>query len=185
MSERNPRLIDLLPGDLGNASTAMDQQLREGAGKLDGAAVAWDFARDSAQQELAKALDVDLIEFVARGWATVQRLKEYADRGRHPPDEVNVVNLGDHDIATESYPTIDVTIGTLALPVIRFTLKLSAHFESLILTIRDGAIRKVQSGNCKVSVELLLGGASLLPPMQTPKLVLPGKLEFAEGIRIA
>ena len=153
--------------------------------RANSSSVPGDPTRDSARQELAKALDIDLIEFVARGWATVLRLREYADRERHPPDEVNVVNLGDHDIATESYPTIDVSIGTLALPVIRFTLKLSAHFESLVLTIRDGAIRKVESGNCKVSAELLLGEASLLPPMQTPKLVLPGTLEFAEGIRIA
>ena len=166
---------DLLPSRLDR----LDEVLQNELGKEEGVgALAWDVVESQATDAIASALDCDPFEVLARGWAVARNLHEYADASKHPRRERSVVHLGKHPMTVTMHPVLKYRIGPVASPPLRFTLELTAEFESVALSIKDGHITGIGSGECYVSAQLKYRDVKLHPEQQSRHVKLPGYLKF-------
>lgn len=163
---------------------ALEQHVHQHIARGQVNAAALGLLADDAVQEICKALRVDAFSLVFRAWAAVRELREYADPAKHPPGEVNVVRWG--RCTVNAPQEVDVRVGVLGveLPVLRLRVDLRAEFDSLALTIRDGAIRRVTPGAAKATVALKCGSATLVPERSTPQLQFPHGVDFDPGLSL-
>jgi hypothetical protein len=149
------------------------------------ARLAWSFIGFEATKAMRSALDCDVFELLAQAWCTARELHEFSDRSKHPPEEISVLHLGDHKLKTNVEVVLDIAVGVISLPRLRFTVELAAHFRSAALSIRDGHITALASGDCSVSAQLKYRDTELHKPMESRKVTLPGRLPFrAPGLAI-
>ena len=137
---------------------------------------------EDAATEVCESLRVDAFELAFRAWAAVRELEPYADPAKHPPGEVNTVRWGKCSIKAPQAVDVKLTVLGVELPVLRLNVDLRADFESLELTIRDGAIRKVTPGSAKASVSLKCGEATVVSERSTPELRFPQGVSFDPGL---
>jgi hypothetical protein len=184
MSARAVRIADLFPAGLGTVGESVEQEVRRSGGEAGAAGIAWPTLKDEAAARLKEALDVDVLELIGQAWSKARELREYADPVKHPPEETSIVHLGDHAVTCEVHPVLEVRLGDVALPELRFTVNVVAKFKSVALTIRGGAIRAVAPGVCSALAELKYRSVTLKRE-ETPELRLPGRFDFRSGLRIA
>jgi hypothetical protein len=184
MSAQAVRIADLFPAGLGTVGESVEQEVRRSGGEAGAAGIAWSMLKDQAAARLEETLDLDVLELIGQAWSKARELREYADPRKHPPDETAVVQLGEHAVTCEVYPVLEVRLGDVALPELRFTLNLVARFKAVGLTIRGGAIRAVAPGACAAVAELKYRSVTLKRE-ETPELHLPGQFKFRDGLRIA
>lgn len=175
------RLSDLLPKNLDALEQSIEGDLRDGTrGHL--STMAWGFMRSAAAGEVRKALDFDVFELFAQAWAKASEL--HACAITTPANETKVVYLGKHDFKTAVCPELTIELGVPPHPKLRFTLEVSAHFEGAALSIRNGCITSVETGNASVIAEFKYGKVRLHKEA-SPMLKLAGRREFKDpGVRI-
>jgi hypothetical protein len=179
------KLNALLPAQLDSVGERARLKLCEnqdvGAMKL-----AWGYIGGELQNALAQALDCDLMEMLARGWAQADLLTEFADSARHPAGERSIVEIGAHDCSRELKPVIAVTLGSCPCAELEFGLKVSANFGGVQLSIADGHITGGRTGEAWASAQLSFQGQPLHDAAQTRKVPIPGAFQFeAPGIPIS
>ena len=139
----------------------------------------------SDENRLAEALDCDLIELLADGWARAPLLAEFADPDRHPPGERWSIALGEHELGRDLRPVVAVTIGSCPCVELAFDLALTAHFGGVQLTVADGRIVGGSLGEAWASAELSYQGVPLHEAAESRRVALPAAFEFAgPGIAI-
>lgn len=175
------RVSDLLPRNLDALEQRIEGDLRDGThGDL--STRAWGFVRSAAAGEVRKTLDFDVFELLAQGWAKAAEL--HACAVNTPANETKVVYLGKHDFKTAVCPELTIDLGAPPYPKLRFTLEVAAHFEGAALSIRNGCIISVETGNASVNAEFKYGKVRLHKE-KSPTLKLTGRREFREpGVRI-
>lgn len=185
------QLRELLPSKLDGLEKAVEGGLREQADKNKGgleqmtdsqSTLAWRFIRSTAAGEISRALDCDLFVLLAKTWAKARELREYNNK---PPGETSIVHLGKHDFKLTVYPVLVVELGVPPYPELRFTLEVAAHFDGAALSIRDGYIVAVGTGQASATAQLKYGNVELHKKEESPSVKLPGYHEFkAPGLRI-
>jgi hypothetical protein len=173
-------LPDRLDGAAGEARKALCAN--EEVGRM---SLAWDYVGSQLEGALKSALDHDLLEVLAKGWATAATLSEYADLEKHPVGERSVVELGAHDLSREVHPIVAVTIAPCPPVDLKFTFAITAHFGGLKLTVGDGHILSGAPGDAWASGQLSYNGVPLHKAAESRKVPLPGQFTFAApGIAI-
>ncbi|HET9651112.1 MAG TPA: hypothetical protein VFP36_02925 [Usitatibacter sp.] len=125
------------------------------------------FVFSEAAEEVNKALaTVDVQDVFAHGWAKARALWSAANasRGNAKP---TVVALGEHDLKYSCSPVVELKAGDEALPEIRLTFELSAHFRKVEVSLADGKVTAISPGSAAV-VARLKHGATLLVEKTTP-----------------
>ena len=179
------KLSALLPDRLDEVAARAREKLSENedVGTIN---LAWDYIGSELNGALGRALDCDLMEVLAKGWAGADLLAAFADPAKHPPGERSVVTLGAHDLSRELKPVIAVTIGSCPSVEIEFGLAVSANFSGVKLTIADGHITGGQAGDAWASAQLSCQGVPLHDSAGTRKLPIPGAFQFeAPGVPIS
>lgn len=174
-------LRELLPPKLDRFDEAVDGGLREG-GSPSQSSLAPRFVRSTVAAELDRLLDCDLFEVVAQAWGKARLLREAAGRPGH---NAQVVHLGQHDFTWTLHPVVTLDFG-LPTPIeLRFSLDLTAMFDSAAVTVRRGHIIAVGAGEASARATLRYRDTPLHPKTQTQPLKLPGyyRLE-SPGIEI-
>jgi hypothetical protein len=178
------KLSALLPDKLDSLADRARERLCEDE-QVGGMKLAWGYVGGQLTSALTAALDCDLMEVLAKGWATAKLLAEYGDPAKHPSGECSVVELGQHEISHEFNPVISVTIGKCPCVDLQFTLAVTASFNGLKLALADGHIAGGETGDASASGQLSLQGIPLHAPAESRKLALPGSFSFAPpGVRI-
>ncbi len=174
----------LLPPEFDQLGTTLSAELAQpGAGSLPARTL--NLLGSEASGAIRQSLDLNVFELLAQGWSTARELREYTQSELHPPLERSVLFLGEHTLTTTAYPVLTVRIGPVSYPALRLNLELKANFRAAALTIQNGHILSVQSGDCSVSAQLSCGDTPLHKQLESKHLTLPGKLEFkAPGIAI-
>jgi len=172
------RLRDLLPPDVEMKSVVKDE-LRKDA-DINQLSLAWRFVGSEATDAVRNVLDCDVFEIVARGWCVARELHEYTDSHKHPHDEKSVVHLGEHKFATNVHPVLNISVGAIHCPPLRFTLELAANFRSVALSICNGRITGVGAGDGYVSAQLKYGDVKLHKNKESKKVPLPVEYKFRD-----
>jgi hypothetical protein len=173
---------DLLPDGLQLGQT-VEEAVRSNR-DMGAAKFAWGVIGSEATSALKGVLDLDVFDVVARVWCGAKELHDFADRSKHPAGERSVLYLGEHAFTKTMYPTLAITIGPYKCPPLRFTLELVATIRSIALSICDGCITGLGSGDGDISGRLSYGDIDLTK-RQSKKVPLPARVEFkAPGLAI-
>lgn len=174
----------LLSIDAKDVEQALDEHLREAAPNQSLAAQAMRLGASEIAGQLQRILDFDVFGLLAQTWVKLRELRSYAEPGKLAPGATAVVNLGNHEITHTESPTVDLVVAGAPVPVLKLTVELTVQFKSVALSIRDAAIRSVAPGECLARVRLKYKRQTLKEE-STPKLKLPGRIEFRNGIPLA
>ena len=172
------KLSALLPDRLDTLAERARARLCEDK-QVGGMKLAWGYVGGRLRDALVDALDCDVLEVVAKGWASAASLSEFGDESRHPAGERSVVELGEHEVGRELSPVISVTIGKCPCVDLEFTLALNAKFGGVKLALQDGHIVGGETGDASASAQLSFQGVPLHDPAESPTLPLPGSFSFA------
>lgn len=177
-------LATLLPARLDGAAEQAREALCANE-NIGGMSLAWDYIGSQLEGALKAALDCDLLEVLAKGWAAASTLAEYADLQKHPMGERSVVELGKHDVSRDVHPIVAVTIAPCPSVDLKFTFTITAHFGGLKLTVGDGHILGGAPGDAWASGQLSYDGVPLHKAAESRKVPIPGQFTFAApGIAI-
>ena len=178
------KLSDLLPERLDQMGEKARQKLCENE-QIDCMKLAWDYIADELGGALKSALDCDLLEGMAKGWAEAKLLSEFADPEKHPPGTRSVLEIGEHALSREFHPVVGVTLAPLPCVELKFTLAVTAHFSGVTLTVLDAHIIGGNAGEAWASAQLSYEGTPLHEATESPKAQIPGKFAFdAPGVPI-
>jgi hypothetical protein len=107
-------------------------------------------AAERAAEALNHALEVDIFDVLAEGWAKVPAMRiavQLSALRQWPPA---LVNLDRHNIAATSRVVLDSIVAQSALPQLTLTLEIVADVESATLAAREGRIELVALGEASV-----------------------------------
>ncbi|HUE79675.1 MAG TPA: hypothetical protein VMN38_08595 [Sphingomicrobium sp.] len=178
------KLSELLPDRLDRLGEETRKELCEDE-NVSGMRLAWGYIASQLDGAIREALDFDIFELLAKGWAAGKLLVEYADPAKHPPGQREVLKVGEYSFDRDLHPTVDVTLASQRCAELKFTLTLTGHFSGLHLTIMNGHILSCGSGDAWASAQLSYKGVPLHAEKETKKAALPGHFNFtAPGIPI-
>lgn len=125
------------------------------------------FLTEQGADAVVEALDQDIFGLIFGALGALRELHQYTDVEKHPR---GTVKLG--KCSMKAPQAIELKLGEIGLPghLLRFTLELTAEFQSLILRIQDGAIRAITPGAAKASVALKYGDKEVVPAKSTPEI---------------
>ena len=162
----------------GEAEQARQSQATAATRSLSG------FVAEAGAKQLNEALDTDVFEMLADAWLAFKKVRDCADPATHPPKQDTVVTLHEVEITSSNTPLLHVTVGGVALPDLKFSLDLTAKFQTLQLVVRDARIRSLRPVTASAIVKLKYGSAKLAE-RSTPDWKLPGEIVLGQdGIAI-
>ena len=183
MSDDYPaKISDLLPDHLEAIEAGVEQHLRDEPGALIRLSVG--LVKNEAARQLQSVLHVDAFELIAKAWASARELHGYTNVADHPPGHVEITHLGEHTLTTGVHPVLRITIAGHKLEPMRFSLILTAKFQSAALSIRDGAIIAVAPGDASATAVLKYRDIDLHKPLPLKTLHLPVLKTFDPGLHI-
>lgn len=160
-------------------TTAMQEELNKLA-----KGVPWPAVRESIGERAGELLDVPLLDVMMGAWRKWAKVMEYADTGKHPPGEVNLVPLAEHKVRSEHHPFIEVLVKGRLVGRIVFDIELALTVEGLVLKIENATIKSIQAGALKGSGSISLKGTTLAQKT-FPAVSLPGVLHLGTGLALA
>lgn len=111
-------------------------------------------AAQRAADELNRALDVNVFELLASGWAKVPAVRNAVQLSVLMPGPPAIVRLDPHNITSTSYPVLNIDAGHGALPELKLTLEFIAGVQSATLAAQDGRIELIALGKASVIARL-------------------------------
>jgi hypothetical protein len=111
-------------------------------------------ASERAAEELNRALEVDIFEVLAQGWARVPAVRNAVQLSALVQGPPALVNLDRHDIASTSRVVLDSSVAQSALPPLKLTLEIVAGVQSATLAARGGRIELVALGDASIIARL-------------------------------
>jgi len=111
-------------------------------------------AAERAAEELNHALDIDIFEVLAQGWAKVPAVRNAVQLSAMTQGPPELVNLDQHDIASTSRVVLDSSVAQRALPPLELTLEIAAGVQSATLAAREGRIELVALGDASITARL-------------------------------
>jgi hypothetical protein len=138
-----------------------------------------------AAEKVRAALDIDVIEPIARAWANAPELRKGADEADLSADKTAVVSLGAHHLSASYSPIADVTFATIGALKLVFSLSLSVGVNVADVTIADRKIVKIGKLEGQAGASLSLGPFTLSHPVEHTKLLLHDEIVLAVPVPIA
>jgi hypothetical protein len=111
-------------------------------------------AAKRAAEELNHALEVDIFEMLAQGWAKVPAVSTAVQLSALVQGPPALVNLDRHNIALKSRVVLDGSVAQSALPPLKLTLEIVADIQSATLAASEGRIELVALGEASVIARL-------------------------------
>jgi hypothetical protein len=136
--------------------------------------------------KLNELLDkVDIIEdILAVTWSKSEELFDYLDTEKHPPDEVCMLPLTEHEITSEHAPSIEPYMKDQSLGKFIFNIGVNLMIQGVILEIQGGKIKKVHIGSCVGSGSIGCQDSPLLDIPEKEVEDIGGVADLGDGVAI-
>jgi hypothetical protein len=182
MSE--PRTLhDFIGLSSADIEKAMAEQARDGGAAQEAVTQLGGFAARVGADEINKALDLDMYDLLAHGWAKVQAVRDAAAKSRATPGQTTMVTLGQHELTHSCHPVLAFYVGDAPLPELKLTLELVARFKSVALSIADSTLHGLAPGDASAVVRLKYKTVKI-KEQATPDWKFPGMIRLGSGVRI-
>ena len=186
-----PSLGDLFLGKDGQLPTASlgrlesADRIREAQqGLLEAAKdLEWHGAWRLIKERLPELFDVSVLDLLLAGWEKYALVAEYAEKSRKEPGKTHRVPLHRKRLTSEHHPRIDLLINERVVEELDFTIRLKLDFAGAQLTLENGELRAVRTGECTGSGEVYLRHTQLYKKT-FGKLDLPGEVRFRTGLAV-
>ena len=144
--------------------------------------IKWPAAIPDLVLKIGELFNVELPHVLVTSWKKAGELQGALEESRKAPEQVILLELAEHVIASEHHPYIEIRIAGVPLPKrIQFTVALSATLKGVVLRIKGGEIVEIQTGSCefegKVKYEDLTIADKKLGPIRLRGLPTFGKQE--------
>lgn len=174
-------LSELLPSSIDDLGDEIGRHMAESQA---GGRVAWPAVGAKALKAIREKLSFDVGQAFAAAWAEVEAVRDYRDPEKHPPGKDAHYALGSNKVELEAEPLLVIRLGPIEAPPMSFGYTITAEFEAVTLTIRDGFIQAAALGGYKVAAVLTLKGRQLHEPCRLATGQLPGRIAFDPPVRI-
>jgi len=139
---------------------------------------------ESITDALKTALDVRIVDILARAWNTRRDLVPYLDRAKYPPDQIIDHTLTKHEIRSTHKPRIQIMLDHSPLgPEIEFEIAIALNVDSAILRVKNARIMFARLGRITGTGTVKCEGAALFS-RSTKAVALPLTIAFGAGIPI-
>jgi hypothetical protein len=173
---------ELLPSHIDQLADSVDQHVKSEPHAL--ARLARGLVKSQADHQLRDVLKVDVFELIAKAWAGARAMHNYTDASAHPPDQTEIMHLGEHTVTATVHPVLQIIVAGIKLEPMRFSLILSAQLQAAALSIRNAAIIAASPGDASATAELRYRDVRLHDPLPLRTIHLPTLKTFEPGIRI-
>jgi hypothetical protein len=186
-SEPSDRVRDLLPETYAGIDDVMEHRIQQAPpfAKEPFPDFVWHVVGGKVTEALHDALDLNVFGLFARAWAKGAEIRRVAKDTLVKRDVPVVLCLGAHKARTTLHPDVDVTIAPLGTHRVPFELELTAAFESVELTLLNGAIVSIGAGTCSVETQLQCGGVDVPPKKHSPKVRLGRPYTLQPVVQVA
>ncbi|HEU0012709.1 MAG TPA: hypothetical protein VFQ45_03460 [Longimicrobium sp.] len=188
MPEQRPSLVSSIGDQLtGPVTDALKRVVPGGPGA--GAlleALPGDFMEKAARtlvDRMRELLNTPLDQVLAGAWRKYDGFTEFADTTRHPPGEVNVVELAQHTVRWTQQPAVDVAFQGNVLATLHLGIQVEIKLDGGRVTVQDGHFKSLSVGTLHINARVSLEGDQVAKYEDTLKI--PGELQFGDGIAIA
>lgn len=145
----------------------------------------WPPILDQVADKIADLLNITIKDIMVGAWNNYHYLDKYLDRSRYAPDETILVPLAEHTIKSKHHPCIEILVNDCVIDDIKLDITVAFKLKGIMLTIRDGKIRQIQTGTCKGSGTVKYE-QMILAQKELSTISLPGKISLGdEGAAIA
>jgi hypothetical protein len=121
--------------------------------------------REAAGDQVAAVADgllsLDLGDLVVAGWRKQDQLAAAAERTAANPGTSEVVELATHRISSVHHPYVELFVNDVRVTTVNFQLDLEFEVRALVVTVRDGHLASLRSGDCDLSATLTAEGVRL------------------------
>jgi hypothetical protein len=146
-------------------------------------------AREAAKDQLGVVadglLDLDLGDLVIAGWRKHERLAAAAQRTAANPGSSERIQLATHRISSVHRPSVELLVNDTHLTNVNFELEVEFVITALEVTVREGQVVSLHSGDCDISATLTAEGVQLAGQQRTYQLPLvvrwPAMLHLGGG----
>ncbi len=176
MPESVPMLADILhlPGEKEKGSERARQDLQRFKDRI-----AQEIKKVHSVASMPKLFDcistmlgIPLPDIMVKAWEKGDEIARVLRDSAALPDDEFTVELGEHELATEFKPQIEIRLAKLPPIELDFLITLSLELKEIVLTIMKGRILKIRTGSCQAGGELhfhdLLLAERKLEPFQLP-----------------
>jgi hypothetical protein len=111
-------------------------------------------AAERAAEELNHALEVDIFDVLAQGWARVPAVRTAVQLSALMQGPSALVNLDRHNLGSTSRLVLDGSVAQSALPPLELTLEIVTDVQTATLAAREGRIELVALGEACVIARL-------------------------------
>jgi len=111
-------------------------------------------AAQRAAAELNRVLDVDVLEMLRRGWATVPAVSRAIQLSAVKKAPPVIIRLDEHCVSSTSHLVLGIDVAQKPLPELRLALELKADVQSATLAVREGRIELVALADASVVARL-------------------------------
>jgi len=189
----NPQLTlaDLFLGPQQQLSAAELQQVEQAsdthdareqlAGRDD--ANDWPAAWEQLQAQLPRLFDVPLLDILLASWAKYKQVSQHAKTDAKEAGKRTTLDLDKRSLSSTHKPRVELRVNDQPIATLPFTIKLELKFKTLRLTVGDGRIWRIETGDCEGIGSVQLSGQTILQ-RSFGKVDLPGIIDFAAGIPI-
>lgn len=111
-------------------------------------------ASERAAEALNRALEVDIFEVLAEGWAKVPAVRSAIHLSALAKGPPALVNVDRHDIDSKCRIVLDSSVGQTVLPPLNLSLEIVATIQSATLAAHEGRIELVALGDASIIARL-------------------------------
>jgi hypothetical protein len=139
-------------------------------------------ARDKVLELIAGVLDERLVDVLARGWQSWERVIEAAKRSLETPNAEALVELLDHEVTSTHRPYVEVTFDGKQIAKIEIVLEAQITLHAVTAVLARGRLTAIRSGRIDLSAELAIEGLTVLTA--APSLELPIEIPIEPAVLI-
>jgi hypothetical protein len=146
--------------------------------------IRWPVTFNEIIKKVEDLLNISLSDIMVTAWNKYRMLLKYTDKKKYSSNETFLVPLAEHTIKSEHKPYIEILINDKSVGKIDFNINISFTLKGIILKIRDGKIKEIQTGSCKGKGTIKCEDLVILEK-ETESFSLQGSINLGEGIPIA
>lgn len=141
-------------------------------------------AVEQVVDRVRERLSPRLYRVLASAWRHHPACQEFCDADRYPPNEVNTVELAQHNVEWACEPAVEIIAdglkgaGAGRLAQLELKVQVIAAMRAGVVTIQDGRFMKMDAAELTLAAEMSVEGHSVVD-IQVP-VRLPGTIRFGE-----
>lgn len=134
-------------------------------------------------RKLAEVLHIEVSTIIGAVWSQSEFLQNYLDRESLGPAEAIDVAVGEHDIASNHQPSMEIVLNGVSLGTVLIDIDVGLTFEGMVLNVESWKLAGINPAACSIFGTISCMGITLVEKDAEP-VELPETLRFKKAMPI-